>query len=143
MSFDLKIDNGDLVIGANQDLDIVTDHAKLAQDVIKFVTTEKGSAKFQPAIGSLISQRLIGQPLTAQNSVTVLQSSVQEAVAQLQKLQRAQALTQALSPAETIVQINSIEVTRDSVEPRQLNVLLHLTAANGNLLTESFGVKVG
>ena len=143
MSFDLKLLSGDLVIGANQDLDVVIDHAKLAQDVIKFVTTEKGSAKFQPAIGSLISQRLIGHSLTAQNSVTVLQSSVQEAVVQLQKLQKAQALSQALSPAETIVQINSIEVTRDAVEPRQLNVTLNLTAANGGLLTESFGVKVG
>lgn len=137
MSFDLRLQNGDIVLGADADFDIVVDHSKLAQDVIKMVTTSLGSNKFQPAIGSLINKRLVGQVLTAQNTVTILQSSVEEALVTLQKLQKQQAQTQALSPAETIIQINSIDVKRDSVEPRQLNVVLTLTAGDGNLVQET------
>lgn len=134
MSYDFQLQNGDIALGADADFATVTDGEKLVQDVIKMVTTPQGSNKFQQAIGSLINKRLVGQVLTAQNTVTVLQSSVQEALTTLQKLQKQQAQTQALSPAETIVQINSITVERDSVEPRQLNVVLSLMAGDGNLL---------
>lgn len=137
MSYDLRLQNGDVVLGGDADFDIVTDSDKLIQDVIKMVTTNQGSNRFQPAIGSLINKRLIGQTLNAQNTVTVLQASVQEALVLLQKLQKQQAQTQALSPAEMLVQINSIDVSRDSVEPRQLNVVLKLTAGDGSLLTET------
>src|SRR6185369_14660672 len=137
MSFDLRLQNGDIVLGADADFDTVVDHSKLAQDVIKMVTTPLGSNKFQPAIGSLINKRLVGQVLTAQNTVTVLQSSVEEALVTLQKLQKQQAQTQALSPAETIIQINSITVERDSKEPRQLNVVLALTAGDGSRVQET------
>jgi phage baseplate assembly protein W len=137
MSFDLRLQNGDVVLGADADFDTVVDHSKLAQDVIKMITTPLGSNKFQPAIGSLINKRLVGQVLNAQNTVTILQSSVEEALITLQKLQKQQAQTQALSPAETIIQINSITVERDSKEPRQLNVVLVLTAGDGNLVKEN------
>lgn len=137
MSFDLRLQNGDLVLGADADFDIVTDRNKLVQDVIKMVTTPQGSNKFQQSIGSLINKRLVGQVLNAQNTVTILQSSVEEALITLQKLQKQQAQTQALSPAETLVQINSIDVSRDSTEPRQLNVILKLTAGDGSLQSET------
>lgn len=137
MSFDLRIQNGDIVLGADADFGTVTDSDKLIQDIIKMITTPQGSNVFQQAIGSLINKRLVGQVLNAQNTVTVLQASVQEALITLQKLQQAQAQTQALSPAETLVSIVSIDVQRDSVEPRQLNVVLKITAGDGNLLTES------
>lgn len=137
MSFDLRLQDGDIVLGADADFDVVTDGAKLVQDVIKIITTPQGSNKFQQAIGSLINKRLIGQVLNAQNTVTVLQSSVEEALIILQKLQKQQSQTQALSPAETLVQINSIDVSRDSVEPRQLNVVLKLMAGDGSLLAET------
>jgi 2',3'-cyclic-nucleotide 2'-phosphodiesterase (5'-nucleotidase family) len=137
MSFDLRLNSGDIVLGADADFAIVTDGDKLVQDVIKMVVTPAGSNRFQQAIGSLINKRLVGKVLTAQNTITVLQSSVQETLLLLQKLQKQQAQTQTLSPAETLVQINSIDVQRDSVEPRQLNVVLKITAGDGNLLTES------
>jgi hypothetical protein len=142
MSFDLRLQNGDIALGADQDFDTVTDGAKLVQDVIKMVTTPQGSNKFQQAIGSLINKRLIGQTLTAQNTITVLQGSIQEALIILQKLQKQQAQKQALSPAEMLVQINSIDVSRDSIEPRQLNVILKIMAGDGNLLTETLTMRL-
>lgn len=138
MSFDLRLVNGDLALETNADLAIVSDGAKLIQDVIKFVTTSLGSNKFQPQIGSLISERLIGKTLDAKTTISTLQSSVQEALNTLQRLQKQQSFSQFVSPAETIVSIKSIEVTRDNVEPRQLNVILKLLAADGNLIGERF-----
>lgn len=142
MSVDLTLKNGDIAISQNADFDMVTDGQKLVQDVIKMITTPSGTNKFQPNIGSLINKRLIGQTLNAQNTVTVLQGSVQEALVLLQKLQKQQAQVQALSPAETLVSINSITVQRDSVEPRQLNVVLSIMAADGSLLTETLTMRL-
>ncbi len=142
MSFDLKLSQGDIVLSADADFSTVTDGAKLTQDVIKMITTPQGSNKFQPAIGSLINKRLVGQVLTAQNTVTVLQGSVQEALVLLQKLQRQQAQTQALTPSETLVSINNISVERDRTDPRQLNVILKIMAADGNLLTETLTMRL-
>ncbi len=137
MSFDLTLLNGDITIGNDADFSIVTNHSKLVQDVIKMIVTQQGSNKFQPAIGSLINQRLIGQTLNAHNTITLLQGSIQEALGLLQKLQKQQSQGQALSPSETIIQINDITVQRDSIEPRQLNIILKLMAGDGNLLTET------
>lgn len=142
MSFDLRLSNGDIVLGADQDFSTVVDHEKLIQDIIKIITTSQGSNKFQPAIGSLINKRLVGQTLNAQNTVTVLQGSIQEALVLLQKLQKQQAQKQALSPAETLIQLNSIDVTRDSVDPRQLNVVVKIMAGDGNLLTETLTMRL-
>lgn len=142
MSFDLKLLNGSISVGPDGDLDIVVDGAKLIQDVIKVIVTPVGSNRFQPQIGSLINERLIGQVLTEQNTITVLQVSVQESLITLQKLQQQQAQYQALSPSEMLVAINSIDVQRDSVEPRQLNVILKLMAGDGKLLTETFTMRL-
>jgi hypothetical protein len=142
MSFDLLLNAGDIKIGADADLATVVDTPKLIQDVIKMVTTDLGSSKFQPSIGSLISKRLVGQTLGASNTVSVLQGSVQEAVLLLQKLQKQQAMTQTLSPAETILQLTNISVTRDAIEPRQLNVVLQIMAADGSLVTEAMTMQL-
>jgi len=141
LSFDVKILNGDISIGQDGDFAIVVNSAKLVQDVIKFVTTDQGSSKFHPQIGSLISERLVGKVLTPENTTTVLQGSVQEAIVMLQKLQKQQAQSQILSPAETIVSIQDISVTRDKIDPRQLNVILKIQTADGNLLTETVAVR--
>jgi phage baseplate assembly protein W len=142
MSFDLLLRNGDIVIGRNQDFALVTDHDKLIQDIIKMITTPKQSNRFQPQIGSLINERLIGRVLTPQNTVSILQSSVQEALITLQTLQRQQMQIQSVSPAETLVSVDSINVSRDNKEPRQLNVVVQLVAGNGNILTESFTMRL-
>lgn len=142
MSFDLRLQGGDIVLGADSDFDTIVNTEKLIQDVIKIITTEQTSNKFQPQIGSLINQRLIGQVLTAQNTITVLQSSIQEALLILQKMQKAQAQIQFVSPAETIISINNINVTRDSIEPRQLNVVLTLTAGDGGIISETMTMRL-
>lgn len=142
MSFDLLLSGGSIIISQNGDFATATGSTKLKQDIIKFVTTDQGSNKYQPQIGSLVSKRLIGQVLTPENTITILQSSVQEALVSLQKLQKIQAQSQALSPAETLVAVNSIRVQRDSVEPRQLNVILKIMAADGNLVTETLTVRL-
>lgn len=142
MSFDLLLVNGDIKVGQNQDIALVTDYKKLIQDIIKIITTPQGTNKFQPQLGSLINERLIGKILTPQNTLTTLQSSVQEALMLLQKLQKQQAQVQAISPAETLIAINDVNIARDSVEPRQLNVVLKLTSGDGNTITESFTMRL-
>lgn len=142
MSFDLLLKNGDITIGADQDFGGVIGNAKLIQDTIKIVTTPQGSNKFHLFLGSLVNERLIGQTLTPQNTVSILQGSVQEALSILQKLQKQQSYMQALSPSETLAQINSINVERDIIEPRQLNVILKIMAGDGRLLTDQLTMRL-
>ncbi len=142
MSFDLLLQNGDITISQTADFAIVVDRQKLIQDIIKMITTPIGSNVFQPSIGSLINKRLIGQTLGAANVVTILQGSIQEALGNLQKLQKVQAQSQALSPSETLITINSVSVARDSIEPRQLNVILKVVSGDGNTISETLTMSL-
>lgn len=142
MSFDLLLQNGTIVIGADGDFATVSDGAKLIQDVVKMITTPQGSDKYNVALGSLVNERLIGQVLSPNTTTALLQSSVQEALITLQKLQQAQAQKQALSPAETLVSLNSVEVSKDASDPRQLNVLVKFMAGDGNLIPQVLTMRV-
>ena len=142
MSFDLLLQNGTIQIGADGDFATVSDGAKLIQDVVKMITTPQGSDKYNMALGSLVNERLIGQVLTPNTTTALLQSSVQEALITLQKLQQAQAQKQALSPAETLVSLNSVNVSKDSNDPRQLNVLVNFTAGDGSLIPQVLTMRL-
>lgn len=142
MSFDLMLSNGDVIINSSGDVAIVTDQNKLIQDVIKIIITEQGTNIYHPMYGSLLNSRIIGQTLTVSNSVAILTASVNEAMTTLITLQKEQQRVQALSPAEQIVSVNNISVSRDPKEPRQLNATLTIKTGAGILVSETLTVRV-
>ena len=52
MSFDLKIEGGDIKLEADGSLTTVFDNNKLRQEVVKILLTKLGENKYHPSYGS-------------------------------------------------------------------------------------------
>ena len=142
MSWDLQIMNGDLVIGVNGDLAIITDEAKLVQDLLKIALTTAGSNPLQPWYGSLLSQSLIGSPITSSVIISVAQSQLQTAIQNLQTLQQLQVQSgQAVTPGEQIVSIKNVSITKNIVDPRLYQVVIQVINKQFGTVSATFGVN--
>jgi len=142
MSWDLQIMNGDLVIGVNGDLAIITDEAKLVQDLLKIALTTAGSNPLQPWYGSLLSQSLIGSPITSSVIISVAQSQLQTAIQNLQTLQQLQVQSgQAVTPGEQIVSIKNVSITKNIIDPRLYQVVIQVINKQFGTVSATFGVN--
>ena len=63
MSFDLKIQRGDLVLDSSGQLNIVERNDKIIQDIIKILLTDLGENKFHPYYGSSAGKLDVGSVL--------------------------------------------------------------------------------
>ena len=133
MSFDLQINNGDLVIGTNGDLGIVQGSAKLQQSLLKIILTPVGGNPVQSSYGSLINKTLVGNVLRSDIVITMAQTQLTNAIETLQKIQAMQvAGGQKVTPDEQIASISKINITRNTIEPRLIEILV-------SVLNKSFG----
>lgn len=124
MSFDLRISDGDLVIGSDGDFDKVEGTEKLIQDVLKLLLTPLGGNIFYPFYGSLLSRSLIGQPFDFELISTVSSSQIQSSLETLQKLQQGQSLEQSVTPFEQIAAIKNVTIQRNRTDPRFFSVFI-------------------
>lgn len=95
MSYSLRIENGDLMIGNNRSLEVVTGKAKLFQDLALWILERVGTDPATPTYGSTLDggvvdgQELpsfIGQLPTAQN-LNLIKSEVLDLLHQYQQMQ--------------------------------------------------------
>lgn len=141
MSFDLKIRNGDLVINNGQ-LQVVTDTEKLIQDILKICLTTAGSNPLQPWYGSFLSRSIIGTSLSNTIIVQVAKSQLNQALENLQKLQRIQIQSfQRVSADEQLAVITEISIVRSSVDPRLFSVMIGGRSKGLKPVTTSFRVS--
>jgi phage baseplate assembly protein W len=132
MSFDLKIRNGDLVIGPDADLDIVEDNEKLIQDILKMLMTPLGSNLFFPWYGSLLAGSMVGQVLDDSFRKSIVETQINNSLETLQNLQKQQSADgQRVSPGELLAAIKSIDVDRNIVDPTYYTI-------NVKVLTKAF-----
>ena len=133
MSFDLQVNNGDLVIGTNGDLGIVQGSAKLQQSLLKIILTPVGGNPVQSWYGSLINKTLVGNVLRSDIVITMAQTQLTNAIETLQKIQAMQvAGGQKVTPDEQIASISKINITPNTIEPRLIEILV-------SVLNKSFG----
>jgi hypothetical protein len=137
MSFDLKISDGDLVIGSNGDLQQVTNTDKLIQDLLKIAITPLGGNPFYPWYGSPISKSLIGTSFSTDFIASVASSQLRSSLETLQKLQRAQAAAQGMTALEQLAAIQEVRIERNMTDPRFFTVIIKaLTKALTTVKTE-------
>jgi len=137
MSFDARLENGDLVI--NEDIEILEDTDKLLQDSIKLLLTPLGSWIFDPQYGTKLSIDLIGEALPSWISEQNLSSLVIAAFEHYKDIQKAQVASgQFLSDAERLASVANVEVFRDRSDPRQFNTFITLVTRNGAVVTHRF-----
>jgi phage baseplate assembly protein W len=125
MSFDLRINSGDLAIGTDGDLSQVQDTEKLIQDILKMLMTPLGGNVFFPWYGSQLTDSTIGQVLDHTMTVSVIQQTIRSNMETLQKMQRQQVANgEPLSPNELLAVIESISVTRNTFDPTYYQIVV-------------------
>jgi len=142
MSFDIKINSGDIAIGRSGDLDTVYDNDKLRQDIVKILLTKLGENKFHPNYGSKVGALEIGFVADQELVELDLQSSVEDAIRYLMRAQQMQQKRQYLTPGEVIVGIKNILVERDLLDPRMYNIYVSVYTKKLTVITETIPVRI-
>lgn len=141
MSFDLAVQNGDLVLGNNGDFITVVDSPKCIQDMIKICITPAGGDPSFPWYGSFVSRALVGSVLAQNITLQMGQSQLQNALQILMQLQAAQTKSgQMVSADEQINSILGISITRDMTNPTFYNVQVKALTKGFKPITASFDV---
>lgn len=140
MSFDLKIFDGDLVVGEDGDLKKVQDTDKLIQDVLKFLLTEVRSNPWFQWYGSPISGTLIGSALDASFLVSMAENQIRAGLETIQNLQREQAAQQKLTPGEWLAALREVSILRNEINPTFFTIKLAVLTKAMRSATISFTV---
>ena len=142
MSFDLKIENGDLKINSDGSVATVAGNSKLRQDILKILLTDLGNNKFHPKYGSNIGKLQIGTSADEKLISLDITSSARSSLKNLMSLQRSQAKRQALGPGEVIIDILNLEVARDSADPRLYNIFVSVLTQELNRIESSVTIRI-
>lgn len=125
MSFDLKIQNGDIAIDSfNNDIKKVENSDKLIQDVLKIVTTPLSSNKFYPWYGSPITKTLIGNVLDMEFTSNMATNQLRNSLENLQKLQKVQSGTQLVTAQELLATLENVSIERNIIDPRFYSIIV-------------------
>ena len=142
MSFDLKIENGDISIGQDGTVKIVSDNSKLRQDIIKILLTPLHENKFHQEYGNEIGSLKIGQIIDRELLELDIRASVEISIRKLMSLQREQSKRQYVSPGEVIADILDISASRDINDPRLYIISVSILTQKLTTITESVTVKI-
>lgn len=126
MSFDFKIKDGNLSISETGEIEIVEKEAKLIQDIIKIVLSQRGFNKRNPWYGTDIVNGGIGNSFDFQFTSSFLQSQVKSAIETLISLQKQQEKNQYLTPEESIAAIKLVSVKERFNDPRFLDIYINV-----------------
>lgn len=125
MSFDLKIENGDLVIGSNGDVVTVEGSDKLVQDILKIISTPIGANPFFPWYGCPITRSLVGTGYDRKFIAALATQQLRASLETLQRLQKEQMREyQLVSPQEQLAAIEKVVVDRSIDDPRFFAILV-------------------
>lgn len=141
MSFDFQLINSDLNIKSDGTIRTVTGINKLKQDIIKIILTPIGSMRLHPWYGSAISDDIIGQNIPEEMLLEEIQTSIEQSLDRLKKLQIAQASGQTVSNDELIGLIEGILAQRALYDQRQITVIVSVFSKNLSQVEETFSVQ--
>jgi len=142
MSFDLKIESGDIKLNLGGSLATVFDNEKLRQDIVKILLTKLGENSYHPTYGSEIGAITIGHIPDQELLELDLESSAQDAINKIMALQRGQSRGQFLTPGERIVAVLDISAKKDTLDPRLYNIFISVQTGALTSLTESVTVRI-
>ena len=141
MSFDLQLVNSDLSLKPDGTLRTVTGSAKLRQDIIKIILTPLASVSFHLWYGSDINESVIGEVLSFARLNEDITSALTQSLTRLQRLQRAQSTGQRVQLSEIIGTIQEIQVQRNPIDPRQVNVIVSVLSRELTAVEEVFTIS--
>ena len=142
MSFDLKLENGNLKLNADGKLAVVRDSEKLKQDILKLIVTPIGGNKANPWYGSDANKFLIGNIYDLDFAKDAATEQLRSAIENLKTLQQQQLKTQFISAAESIAAINDIYINTNAADRRALEVKISILSFALTALEVNFLIKL-
>ena len=143
MSFDLKLEQGDIQISAESDLAIVENGDKLTQDVLKVVTTQLGANKRFPWYGCPLTQSMIGRAFDSVFISSVASNQLRFSITNLQRLQQEQITNdQVVTNQEQIAAVQNLSVNQNPIDPRFFNIDLTVLSKAFRRVNASFSVTL-
>jgi hypothetical protein len=143
MSFDLKISQGDLVIGADGDLAKVEGSDKLIQDILKMAMTPLGGNPFFTWYGCPLGKTLIGNVFDTKFIVSLATSQFKASMDNLKSLQDVQAQSsQPITAEEHIAAVQEVNITRNQVDPRFFRVWVSVVTKQFTRIQTNFNVTL-
>ena len=106
----------DIAINSVGEIETVVDTEKLLQDAFIWTFTEVRSDPFYAYIGTVIT-RIVGQPYVQNQTELDISTTVRDSLTFLQELQGLQSRVQEVTPQETLIRIESINLQRDNEDP--------------------------
>lgn len=141
LSFDFKLEGGDLKISSNGDLAIVENTEKLIQDLLKIALTPVGSNPTAPWYGSGLSTASIGSAYDFEFMSTMATNYLRNSVELLQALQKEQSKYQKVTAAEQIAAIKDISIERSPDDPRYFKVTIQVYTRSLTVVTTDFTIS--
>ena len=142
MSYDLKLDNGDLRISNTGDLALVRDNEKLIQDATKILITPLGGNKAHPWYGSNVGKTLIGGVFDKGFTIDMASQQVRSAMDNLQMIQKSQMKTQIVTAAETISVIKDVYLNSNAKDQRVIEMKVSLLTNALTIVAVKFMVRL-
>lgn len=142
MSFDLKLQNGDLKLSETNDLQKVENSDKLIQDILKIISTDLGANKKFPYYGCPISKSMVGRAFDTIFVQSIATSQLTYSITTLQRAQKEQAKSQNLTPQESIAAIQHVNIIQNAIDPRFYNIDLDILNKAFRRVSASFGVRL-
>jgi phage baseplate assembly protein W len=143
MSFDLKLQNGDLQISNTNDIAKVEGSDKLKQDIIKIISTPIGSNPLFPWYGSPINQSLIGTAFSSNFISNLASVQLKASLENLQNIQKEQAKgNQIVTPQEQIAAVQDVIIQRNTEDPRFFKIMLTVLSKAFRQVQTSLNIQI-
>ena len=140
MSYDLQLDDGDIVVDNQGDVIVLEGYNKLYQDLLRIMVTSRGDNRFDPNEGCGVYD-LLGQKLTQDLAEMVLSKNVYLGLQYMISQQRIQALKQILSVYEQIGPVDDNEISIKKLSLTEIAFELAITTIEGIRVLFAFNVK--
>ena len=143
MSWDFKLENGDITLSSSGTPVAVRNSDKLRQDILKLLFTPQGENLLHPWYGTPLLNSAVGNNYDYDILVSEVHSAIEYGINNLITLQQLQQKNnQFLTPKEQILKIKDIGVDLDEQDKRRLIIFLDISSKSGETVSESITVTL-
>jgi hypothetical protein len=129
MSYDVQINDGDIVVDHQGDTIVVQGYDKLQQDLNRLMYIARGDNKFDTDEGCGIIE-LLGKSIPRDLTEMLLNKDLYLGLNHLIDQQRNQSLVQSLSGAEQIMSVDAIAITQ--LDLKSISFQIAITTVQGS-----------
>lgn len=139
---DLEIINGDINFANGQPV-VISDEQKLVQSLVKILVTPLRATSVRPGYGTYLTNILGHANIPDHIYLTKIRDAIEDAINNLMRQQAEASKRQYVSGGERIRNLLYVDVVRDPVDQRQLDIYIGVKAGSGSIIEKQFVIAPG